>query len=576
MHYPSADKTPSLPIVILLIIGILLLTVWKILSGLDFYDFPFNILLLKEGKPENNLLIPLTIILGNLWGQFISDSYLSYKILAALLFYGKLFLAYRSGIVLFENNKDFKYLFLSGAIIALSFQGLIPGYDAFSDIILVGFIYQFIRTYKYKRGSDYILLGIGIILCTFIRLPNIVVGILALSLPLYEYLKKGLPLKAIILSYSYLIVGVLVSLGIFFALFPVYSAYTNIFSEINKTTQNGSHSLKEIIGYYIQNAGDIFLYLMTCLGMGGILAILKLKLPLKSFLLTGIFLFFLSGFILFLKEADFLKSYSFFLSGFALALLIGEVLFTISKKEYYLIGMVMIVILLPALGSNTGLLKIGGMTLLSIPFLLTQYRKKSIPTGITQGTTQIWEQGLLGLIGVAFVLNIIWSYGDTRKPWKRIYKLDEYPLTGVMTTQDRVTYLNKWIPVLKQEIQGKSVLLLGESANLFRYVLQVDPFLKTNFIQDLSGPNFRKSLKTKLQETNAIDPIIIYFPGSARVSDWPLNLSDNNWKNAEDLNNFSDFLQENGMKENSKEGYVVFEKNLDTTSIPLNEIENHK
>ena len=30
------------------------------------------------------------------------------------------------------------------------------------------------------------------------------------------------------------------------------------------------------------------------------------------------------------------------------------------------------------------------------------------------------------------------------------------------------------------------------------------------------------------------------------------------------------------MKENSKEGYVVFEKNLDTTSIPLNEIENHK
>jgi hypothetical protein len=181
-----------------------------------------------------------------------------------------------------------------------------------------------------------------------------------------------------------------------------------------------------------------------------------------------------------------------------------------------------ILTLVPALGSNTGLLKSKTFVILLIPFLFYSLFKIK---KLSSESKRFFNVVLISFLLFGVYNRITWFYGDTDEIAKLKYTINHEKLGYIKTTLERKELVEK-IMVLTDNIgyDKNDLVFFGPAGQLFYYLFEGKSLSHQLFYLE---PYDRKAIR-ELESMITIGytpPVIVLF-GSPNQRNWPQYLSE--------------------------------------------------
>jgi hypothetical protein len=209
-----------------------------------------------------------------------------------------------------------------------------------------------------------------------------------------------------------------------------------------------------------------------------------------------------------------------------LAFIIFILIYLYIKKQDYVHLIIFLTIgtltIVPALGSNTGLLKSKTFLILMIPFLFySLYKIKKI----SAESRQFFNILLISFLLYGVYNRISWFYGDSDEIAKLKYTINHEKLGYIKTTLERKELVEK-VMVLTNNIgyNKYDLVFFGAAGQLFYYLFEGKSLSNQLFYLE---PFDRKAIR-ELESiiANGFTPPVIVFFGGPNQSNWPQYLSE--------------------------------------------------
>ncbi len=549
---------------LILIYPMLLLT-----FGMNFTDGPFNMYMVKN--PSNFPLYLGTALVSQLWASIFGDSILSFRLLnylvteaIVLIFYFVYF--YRKDLLQFSRYA------LAAIILTVATSSNIFSYGITSLLCL---IIIFISLQKFIAKPNLIYIAVGgfvSIIAMLAKFPNIVIiPVCFFLLGVFTFVKNeksALSTKQnwLFLIKMFLVYGLscLVALTVFFVLFTSpFDYYVDVSEQLSALSQDGTHSASGIYTNYVRDALAIVKYLGAIVLMLLAYNFSANYLKIKKWLLS-IALFILYIYLIYLSNTgDYNFGYSLQITAYTLFLLF--VLFYHSYKErnftpLFIILTTAVLLFMPAIGSDTGLLKCKSFAAFIIIFLLYWMSKMNIKA---KGIKHFIIVLLFSLIAYGVYNRATWFYGDTHNLTELKYSINHPKLKYIKTTIYRKELTENIIhKVDSLTIKQKDIVFFGPAGQMFYYLYSQAPLSTQLFYLETDDKTVIKQLQSLLQKENK-HPLVVIIFGHPNRGNWPQCLYEANNKDVIDaLEKSKDLLlmlSENSYKEVvSDKAFVIY------------------
>jgi len=545
----------------------IILILWKIISGLDYTDTPFNILNMTNGNLSDFPMLPLTLLCGKLWNYVFGNNMLSFRILTALLFILRIGITGLIGKRLFPKQDGFSLYYLSGAIVAAGIWIPCPGLDSFSDLMLTLFLYFSLRVWQ--RGSllNWVYLGFAILLNAGFRLPNIVSLIPAtilLIIIIQSFQKTGT--SGYIKSITGLGLGILIPL-----ISIIVSGYGSFLislpENIKLAGSVSTHSPLMLFKTYLNDIYGILVYFFAYTGIlftGILIRNSSWSKYHKAFIIISLLACYVSA--LNTEEYRYLTPFSSFITAISLYLFIYIHKNINNKKELLIPVFILICIVTPSMGSNTGFWKITSFALLGIPFMMFWIQNSMGNASEKKLLSEhafipLFKTSLHSLMIIGIFIGIHKAYGDTRKFYKRLHTIEHPLLKGIFTTKERAGYISRVSKEFDIITENSEFVFIGESAHFFTYLSGKKPFIQLPFWTSSQVSAIETELSDKIKNNSNKKHTIFYIPGSQNNTSWPAELEETtDWQESIEVRKLKNLLVTYGFNLQIKQGYIIFEK----------------
>jgi 4-amino-4-deoxy-L-arabinose transferase-like glycosyltransferase len=454
----------------------LVYSILTLFYGLDFTD-SFYAINRIQGDYLKEPMVFFSYAVGRWWAGWFGDSLLSFRSLN-LVCYGFSCLAV---ISLVQRKANWAGALFFAGISLLIFASTtfhIFSYDSVAGLLTVLVACLTIH-YLYDGCSIYLIAsGIATALLVASRLPSagiIPIVCLALLAANWRHSRQAKTWVARVIREwaSYVISFGATLLLVIVGFYGSASAYFTALS-VKLSSGGDSHGLKELVRGYLGDGKVLFFY-ACCLFVIGFFGA-RLRLPriwIRIISLVAVALFMAATVRL---DHPYSRPLTLFLSASCLLLLASRV-YVGNRFDQRLVPVFLaLVSFVPALGSNTGFLKVVAFWLPVVPLLCL-----CLPPENPRIREYCYT--VLGLIVVFSLLNKQRTfYEDSSGLFWKSARITEGKLKGVHTTEPRIAYLNDVThDVNRLRGVGRPVLLYGNMAHVFYYLLNLKPLYEQPF-----------------------------------------------------------------------------------------------
>ena len=417
---------------ILLVITTIAYPFYFIQYGIDFTDTFFHFNNVEQYKFEGTFVSSMTFLstyIMHIWSSLFGNTIISYRVLNMLLSVSILFLP----LLYFKKLLNAKYFLIYVFAASISYVAILKsniGYDSISDFFIINATFSFVLFLNSYRKAYLILVSFFFALATASRLPDILI------LPLIVFILFLLSLFKV-KSWSQFFINTTLFLlaSCLFYILVVYLFFGSLevyFESYNNKNLNSTYSIFSLVLKYYFSAVStlkilfflvifIILYKIPVANQKG----MKLK---NSLLVLALFSYYL---IVNFKNPHF---YSLSWSFSAVLVIISFLIITdknVTKKDKILLLFFALVSIIPAMGSNMGLLKAIPMSL--IPFILVFYKVRLL---------HIINKILLVIVCFSLVERFNNTYDD--KPFNELnYSFNNKLLKGIKSSKSRTEGINE-------------------------------------------------------------------------------------------------------------------------------------
>ncbi len=527
-------------------------SIFFIFYGIDFTDSVFYINSLKEYPPPS--FYPLTAIIAKCWIFLFGDKLLYFRILNWLLNILSIVLPF---IIIIPSNQKDKFLYIISLSIILM---TVLNYNIFGPDICTVFFLSITLSYTIKFYQNnkiiyLILLSFFSSLLMLSRFPNIlIVPIFVFIFVILEFNNHKFKSfkNSSFNNFKTLIIFLIVSLSIYLIInIVIYSGFNNyiskLISDYNYLKNDNSHSIFKIIINYITAFIKVFQYIGVCFIF---LFIIDNKLNFNKYFQFIIILIFILIFLLFLNFETGIVPYNWKLSHFNSAviytLLLSSLIVYYKNREYNKYGLIMIVVvvsILPIIGSNTGLLKLSNFLIAFLPiiyFLNVKIINKSIYLKLF----------LFIFLSFVFYTKMMYVFEDSPLKFLK-YKVENNKLEFLKTSKINKEYIEDvTVQYNTFNQENKSVLFFGKCSHIFYYLFDKKYLYRNSFWM----------LPDDIEEINKVEKIIqskqsvVFF-----MPHYPMN-APNYFKNRTSLSLFEEMLIKNGYSVCKRNGYYIYNR----------------
>jgi len=452
-----------------------------IFYGIDFSDTFFHLNVFKNIKLHP--LTGLTSLIGIFWMKQFGDYLLSFRILNLLLLNLSIIIPF---IFIVPKTQRLKNFFLLGIAIIL-FATLNPNVFNYDSVTLFLLSFSSVWAIKYyQRGNISYLVAYGLFSALLIlaRFPNIIILPLSIViLALIEYQRENKDKKKFLIKYCKVtLLYLFVSVSFFvLILYILYGNMNEFFPRVVKSISGlGKHyTLKSLVWRYLFNFVRIFQYIAVIV----LLNIIGNRARVLSMKLKFVYIFFtLFLFSLFLRLEINIRNYnwelSLFFSAICYALLIHYAYYCFKKHANDFLIFTFILLgfsIIPAMGSNTGLLKTSLFLLCYLPFLLL-YLKKS------QLLNNKLIYAMLSILVFFSIYTRMRNVYEDSAITNLNCELKSKSLQYIYTTKNRSDFIEDVLSVIGTEKnKNHPILLYGKVSHIFYYLTNVTPLFGRSF-----------------------------------------------------------------------------------------------
>lgn len=449
----------------------ILFPLYFIQFGVDFTDtfFHYNNVsnFMETGELNSAMTFLSTLILAT-WGKLFGHTIISYRIFNYLLCLLILILP----LFYFRKKIQFKTYIVFFSIASISYVLLLKsliGYDSISDFFIVNAFFSFYSFLETNNKKILMLTSFFIACATATRFPDLLMVPLSCFTLFVLFLFKKKTFRETVLD-SVLVIASSLFFYISFILFSFGSAQ-KYWSLLTHVSLNNTYTIGNLLNKYFTSFYFVAqIFVLLCV----LFLIMKLKIKnkfantVKNGLCLSVLCFFL---VLKISKSSYFTAYSWSLT--ALFLFIGVSFFTtknVSFNQKVFVVLSLFFSLLPALGSNTGLLKVN--TMFYVPFIMTAYNFNH---------KKIVLSFLCVFFGFAVYERFINTYDD--KPFAELNVAFESPvLKGIQSSFSRVNAVNK-----VQEISGgivnngNEIVFFGMNSHVYNSVTGIKSKLTESF-----------------------------------------------------------------------------------------------
>ncbi|NVN94424.1 MAG: hypothetical protein HXX18_03965 [Bacteroidetes bacterium] len=506
--------------------------------GMDFTDGPWNMRMAQS--PETLMPYWLTAAISQLWANFFGDSILSFRLLGYIskefiilifylvFFYNKNLLqfsryAFVSIVVLnLPNSSNFQYDLATLLCVSILFVGLLKFTitENFFYIILCGFISTMAMLARFPNiviiPATFVLLAIY----SFIRHSN--------SIP---YSKK----RWLILSKLWLFYGssCLLTMALFSIFVSPYTYFNSVFENLYALANTERyHSLQSLINSYIRDIYAISKYVILFYLMSIAYNYTVNSLKINKWLIS-ILVFIVSFYFLTISNTGFFiwrRLHITALVFFLLLVLLSDAFKKRKILHLFLFLTILVLLFIPSVGSNTGMLRCIAFARFSSVFLLYWFMR-------IKNKSRVQTHFIAIILLAIFVFDINypknWVWGDTNNLSELKYSVNHPKLKNINTTIYRKELTEKIIAEINRlSPTQKDMLFFGAAGQMFYYLYDKQSLSKQLFYLETDDKNVIAQLETKIKNEQYYPLIIIIF-GDPNNPNWPqclYNLENNDAK----------------------------------------------
>lgn len=540
--------------------------IWKMVSGIDMMDTAFNILYLSEGEMEAYPLSPLAVSFGNLWSNWVGTKMIEFRFLSGLLLCLRVGMIGLAGRYLFRDEKAFQYSLVAASLMLVGLWAPWPGYDAFSDLIITAILVALLVFPRPYAAYFWVVFGFLMFLAIGFRIPDVAgLFIVALFMLLDDYFSEN-SWAAVGKKMFGLLVGFALPVGLF-SLLGYADFIVGIPTQIGVAGSGNTHNMMTLLTYYLNDLGDLLLFSGFILGVLFLPELLTSRLGkgLKWIIPVAIISF--TGFLLARNDQErFLDPLYSLPGGICISLSLLWLKTKSIRPQLFWVFAITALLFTPAIGSNTGLLRIASHFTLMIPFLFMLIYRTNSEQSIEMDTLTLPDKlgkiVMIPLVLIGILIGLTHSFGDTRVFYKRKHKVDVPLLSGVMTTESRAQFIESVYKESQVRKPNEPLVFLGMTRHFFRYISEVPEYLMLPFWFDLGQSSVQEALESGLAQEELSSATIIYIPGNPMVmgSQWPGVLASGDWRNFTETMQLNEILERNGFIGEYKESWIVFRK----------------
>jgi hypothetical protein len=514
---------------------------------MDYTDGPWNMRMAQS--PESLMPYWLTATISHLWANIFGDSILSFRLLGYIskefiilifylaFFYNKNLLqfsryAFVSIVVLsLPNSSNFQYDLATLFCISILFVGLLKFTitENFFYIILCGFISTMAMLARFPNiviiPTSFFLLAIY----TFIRHSN--------STPSSK--KRWL-----ILSKLWLIYGsaCLLTMALFSIFVSPYTYFNSVFENLSTLANTERyHSVKSLINSYFRDIYAISKYVILFYLMSIVYNYTVNNLKINKWLIS-ILIFIISFYFLTICNTGFFIWRRLHITAFVFFLIVVLLFESYKKRKFlhlFIILSIVILLFIPSVGSNTGMLRLISFARFSSIFLLYWFMR-------IKDKSNVQTHYIAIILLVIFVFDINypknWVWGDTNNLSELKYSVNHPKLKNINTTFYRKELTEKIIAEINRlSPTRKDMLFFGAAGQMFYYLYDKQSLSKQLFYLETDDKNVIAQLEIKINKEH-YHPLIIIIYGDPNNPNWPQILSEPNNK-AKDLEKSKNLLK---------------------------------
>lgn len=457
---------------ILLVIITIVYPFYFIQFGIDFTDtfFHFNAVeQFRNTKIFNSSMTFLSTYIMYLWSSVFGNTILSYRFLNILLSVSTLFLP----VLYFRKQLNIKTFLIYSFVVSVSFIATLKsniGYDTISDFFILNAFFSFLL-YIYDGNLKVLILSSFFIsLAVSSRLPDV------LLLPLFVFILFLLSIFKIQSWRSFFLSTFCIFICFVFFNFLIatffFGSINNYFESFNSDNLNSTYSIRFLLLKYVSSIIVIFKILIFLI-LAYILFNFKFfndkSTKIKNIIIAVILL---SYFIIFHYQSTYFYSLSW---TFSAILLLFSYFIVISKniilKDKILVILFLFISILPAMGSNMGLLK--AMPMYLIPFILAKHQLKQ-------------KYFITLLFFVIVIFSILERFNNTYddKPYKELnYTFNNKLLKGIKSSKNRVEGLNEvenQVKIIKKNKENH-IEFFGMNSHVYNAITGINSLVSYSF-----------------------------------------------------------------------------------------------
>ena len=517
--------------------------------GIDFTDTFYYINLCKDYT--SSPMIMLTLLIGKVWMLLFGDSLISFRVLNWAIWILSVLLPFFLLIPSNSRRGNLKYLSISIFLITILNSNVFGG-DICTLLFLALSASLVIKYYRTNRLMYLLLYGFSSSLLILVRLPNILIlpaSAVLISIIEYSQNFQKLPKKNILIScIKKLCIYLAVSIGFYvLIILIVFGSLSEFTSNVSLSIMSldKSHTLVSMVRVYIRDFVKIFQYMGVCFI---IFTLLNNKLNFNLLIKNILALSACVLLILFLKVEIGIGKYnwniSLFYSAIVCSIIICSSILYIKNKEYsglVFLSVIVILAIIPIIGSNTGLLNLSSFLIVILPVL---------PTSNQNIINKIPHIGYLVVIFFLFVIytKMMVVYEDSKIVDLK-YELTNDKINHIRTTKSNVEFINNVLQEFKKiETENKPVLFYGKVSHIFYYLTTAKPLYQNSFWMP---PYDLIEVKKAEQIIISKRPVVIFMPS------YPGN-SYQYLSERKAISPFESMLVKKGYIGSSENGFIVY------------------
>jgi hypothetical protein len=473
--------------------------------GLDYTDGPFTYIGYAGHGFEFFNVTFLSVLIGSWWASVFGDSIISFRISATLLEIISITIP-----VFFLSRNDcikikLRYLALA-VIFSTTLNGYILNYDVISlfflSLIATGFL-------LYLKDGGYLLLvlvGALTALVASTRLPSIVVIFPVLSILCFQvYSKKLSAREGIILTGSYLVTFS----ALFFLLRTLF-----ITTGTSSPQLGATHSLFNVLKSEARDGAIVF-EMMAVLSLLALLYNKLSALSISAVYIRAILSVIISLYLLVrIIPPAYNWNISLFYSAIVLWILLVLLYDSYRKNNQDDIAVYLFCIMLgfvPALGSDTGLLKLSSGYIILMPVLLYQFRNIHLPK------EDVINIRLLALFVIGLSIFNKAGLGRTYEdqPIRQLTaEVDHKKLRWIKTSKERKDQIESVLSKvneLRASDPHSNFMFYGSKAYLFTYLTDSKIPYSTPFYMTYQNKEDEQRMSDYLSENSARPYVFLIF-----------------------------------------------------------------